>query len=287
MIRLEREGARTWTLAEAAAKLGLRDGLPGAYTFDRAEQALARAEANGTKRTALLPLVFASSWCVNNQAASTVYRKWLSSPLVEVWTELASLLVPGTSAWLDLDADERATIAAGVRVLAVDGHGVGAMSKPLALLAPAAAPLMPDAAIAFALGTVAMPVLKSADAQTASIDEFAPMMTWFAKAVASAAVDLATVASEHERTSGLSLSPAQVLDRVLWFDSIGHRHFKTGTHAWWWVRDDEGEAVVRLPASADGPLSAHDTPVDLARTDLDGAWRDEARASLGRARGKQ
>jgi hypothetical protein len=68
-----------------------------------------------------------------------------------------------------------------VRVLAVDGHGAGAMSKALALLAPAAAPLMPDAAIAFALGTVPMPELKNADAQTASIDAFCPMMTWFAR----------------------------------------------------------------------------------------------------------
>jgi hypothetical protein len=284
VIRLERESARTWTLAEAADKLRIRDGLPGAYTFDRAEAALARAEANGTKRTALLPLVFASSWLVNNKSAATVYRKWLQPPLVDVWIELASLLEGGTEVWRDLDADERATIAVGVGVLAVDGHGVGAMSKALALLAPAAAPLMPDAAIAFALGTVAMPPLKNADAQTASTDAFSPMMTWFAEAVASAADGLAAIASDHAKTGGLSLSPAQVLDRLLWFDSIGHRHFRTQTDAWWWVRDDQGEAVVRLEASPEDPPVADDGPIDLARTDLAAAWRAEARASLTRAR---
>lgn len=281
-VRLERKGARTWMLADAAAKLRIRDGLPGANTFDRAEHALALAELNGMKRTALLPLVFASSWLVNNRAAAAVYRKWLAPPLVDVWTELALLLEPGARAWLDLDPKERAMVAAGVRVLAVDGHGVGAMSKALALLAPAAAPLMPDAAIAFALGTVAMPELKNADAQTASIDEFAPMMAWFTEAVASAEDELAMVARDHAKTSGLSFSPAQVLDRVLWFDSIGHRHFRTKTDAWWWVRDDEGEAVVRLEASAEDPPTADDGPIDLARTDLAAAWCAEARAALVR-----
>src|SRR6185503_16870177 len=103
-------------------------------------------------------------------------------------------------------AEERAMIQGGIRALAVDGHGAGAVSKPLALIAPDAVPLMPDAAVWFALGSVPPP--EAADAQSASIDAFSPMMTWFAEAVTSPQAErtLQFVASEHERTTGLHFS---------------------------------------------------------------------------------
>jgi hypothetical protein len=276
MIRLERGGASEWSFGDVAEKLRLRDGLPGAYAFDRAAEALARAEANGNKRASLLPLVFASSWFVNNPVPSTVFRKWLSRPLLDVWVELANVFEGGSQLWLDFEDAERDMLATGIRTLAIDGHGAGAISKPLALLAPNAVPLMPDAAIAFALGAVAVP--SAPDAQTASIDVFAPMMTWFAKSVASAQAELAEIAERHALATGVRLSPAQVLDRVLWFDSVGYRHFRSKAGAWWWVRDEGREAIIHFDAPPPPDAKPEGGPIDLGRSDLSDDWRAKARA---------
>jgi hypothetical protein len=267
-------------LAQAGEKLRLRNGLPGAHAFDRAAAALASASARGVMAIELLPLVFASSWFVNNAAPSTVYRKWLTPPLIDVWMELGKLLEAGAHGWLSLTDEERTLIQNGIRALALDGHRAGAVSKPLALLAPDAVPLMPDAAVWFALDAVARP--EAPDAQTASIDVFSPMMTWFAESVTSAGTEssLAAIAREHESATGLSLSAAQILDRILWFDSVGHRHFRTAKGAWWCVDDDERHGIVWVAADIEGAPLQSTTAIDLAREDLASAWKDAARSAL-------
>lgn len=274
VIRLERSGA--WTLVRSAEKLRLRHGLPGAFAYDRAAAALRVVAKSGAKKSDLLPLVFASSWLVNNSVPAPVFRKWLSPPLLDVWMELAALIDGGPNAWLDLSAEEQQMIQAGIATLAIDGHGAGAISKPLALLAPDTVPLMPDAAIAFALGRVARP--EAPDAQTAGIETFSPMMSWFARAVLDARDALDAIAKEHASATGIMLSAAQVLDRLLWFDSVGYRHFKTKAAGWWWVSDGPREAVVHVPGTFEGASTTD--RIDLTRDDLAPAFRDAARGQL-------
>jgi hypothetical protein len=55
---------------------------------------------------------------------------------------------------------------------------------------------------------------------------FVTILDWFALAVAEALPDLKAWAESHRE---VRLSPAQVLDRLLWFDSEGSRHFAAET----------------------------------------------------------
>ena len=96
------------------------------------------------------------------------------------------------------------------------------------------------------------------------------MMDWFSKQLATGSKALADLAS------GTWLTPAQVLDRVLWFDSAGYMYFK----GWFWVKDGDREAVVKIAAPFEGAARA--TAVDLAANTTPPAFRDEARAALDR-----
>jgi hypothetical protein len=84
------------------------------------------------------------------------------------------------------------------------------VSKVLALLVPDVAPLMPPAARAFALGD---------DAPA----DFGAMMDWFVEAVLAWREPLEATAAAFD---GATLDAAQVLDRLLWFDSEGHKLFR-------------------------------------------------------------
>jgi hypothetical protein len=87
-----------------------------------------------------------------------------------------------------------------------------ALSKVLALVVPEAVPLMPAPARAFVLGE---------DAKN-DRDAFGRIIEWFARAAMMNATELARIAREHRE---VALTPAGVLDRLLWFDSEGHTHF--------------------------------------------------------------
>jgi hypothetical protein len=262
-IALARAGS-TWACVDGTEKLLARAKLPGAHAFDRATHGLGLARAAGVPVVDLLPLAFASSWLVNSAIPSPVFRRWLSTPAVEVWSELVPALAEG--GWEELGQEDRATLAGALGAL---GEGVGAISKVLATLVPAAVPLMPDAALFFAAGSVACP--QAADAQTAGVEAFAPTMDWFSRATKD--TDAALVALGRG-VDGPPLLAAQVLDRLLWFDSVGYRHFK----GWSWVRDGEREGVVKVAppaASADAPRA----PIDLGAAPV--AFREAALAALG------
>jgi hypothetical protein len=71
---------------------------------------------------------------------------------------------------------------------------------------------MPAAARAFVLG----------EAAARETGAFVEMVSWFSAAVKEGGAELAAWAGAHAE---VPLSAAQALDRLLWFDSEGHRHF--------------------------------------------------------------
>jgi len=202
-----------WELVEGAAKLSLRAKLPGARVFDLATESLRKARSAGLSILDRLPLALPSSWCVNSPAPSTVLRRWALPPQREVWLSLVEVLEEPLAGPLDPESTE--ALLAGIRVLGPEPFGVEAISKVLALLVPEAVPLMPPPARTFVLG----------ESAPQDAGAFVAMIEWFAGAVKEGEAQLETWAQAHEE---VPLSPAQVLDRLLWFDSEGHRHFKVG-----------------------------------------------------------
>ena len=154
------------------------------------------------------------------------------------------------------------------RSLFIVTAAIAGLSKVLALLCPDTVPLMDDAAIHFALGAVARP--DSADTPIAGPEHFVPMLDWFAAAVQAAGPQLRALADDYALAP---LSPAQVFDRLLWFETWGWRVCRQPT-PWWWIGDDECQAIVPMP----GP------PPSTARVALsaisDASWRDAARVAL-------
>jgi hypothetical protein len=157
-----------------------------------------------------LPLALPASWCVNSPAPSTVLRRWALPPQREVWLPLVEVLEEPLPVPMDPETND--ALLTGIRALGPEPFGVEAISKVLALLVPEAVPLMPAPARAFLLGEGA--------AQDASA--FVEIVSWFPAAVEEGGAELASWARSHV---DVPLSAAQVLDRLLWFDSEGHRHF--------------------------------------------------------------
>lgn len=272
-----------WRLGMGRAKLQVRGRLPGAFGFDLAADTYRKARAAGLAGADLVALALPGSWMVNNKVPSPVFQRWLQPPLRPTWTRVIDLLSGDADAWLTRGADERATLATDLRTLAgldaaarggaPDGPAPGTaagLSKVLALLCPDTVPLMDDAALHFALGVVARP--DSADTPSADTRSFVPMLDWFAAAVRAATPTLRALADDHPLAP---LSPAQVLDRLLWFETWGFRVCRTPT-PWWWVADGEREAIVPVPGA--GP-AAPGVRVELAGV-ADERWRETARAGL-------
>jgi hypothetical protein len=67
-----------------------------------------------------------------------------------------------------------------------------------------------------------------------------------------------------------------VLDRLLWFDSVGYRHFRP---TWWSVTDGEHSAVVPVPAGI-GAVPETEGEVDLRQGNLPAEWARAAEAAL-------
>ncbi len=276
----------TWHLGMAHAKLQVRGRLPGAYGFDLAAASYREALRAGLGAADLLPMALPGSWMVNNKVPSPVFYRWLQPHNRELWAHLVDLLGGDCETWLARDADERASVEAAVQRLAAQdaaartgsaartggaapGTAAG-LSKVLALLCPDTVPLMDDAAIHFALGSVPSP--DSADTPTAGPGQFVPMLDWFAAQVRSTTPILTQLADEYELAP---LSPAQVLDRLLWFETWGYRVCRTPS-AWWWVTDGSRDAIVPMPAPQPPSLPAR-VPLDSIP---DPAWRDTAREAL-------
>jgi hypothetical protein len=199
-----------WPIEDAAEKLMLRAALPGARVFDLAAEGLRKAKATGVPAMDRLALALPASWCVNSPAPSTVLRRWALAPLNEVWMALIDVLEEPRQGALGAEAVE--ALLMGIRALGDEPFVVEAASKVLAALTPEVVPLMPGPARSFVLGGDA-----PGDARS-----FVAIVDWFAEAVRRGHDDLAHHARTHTE---VPLSPAQVLDRLLWFDSEGHRHF--------------------------------------------------------------
>ncbi len=205
-----------WKILDAAEKLLARGVLPGAYGYDLAAHGLRVARARGVGFRELLPLAMPASWMVNNRAPSPVFRRWLSEKS-DAWVAVCELLDAGALAWPEFT--HRAELDALLRSLAGNGQGACAISKVLALLCPHTVPLMDDAALAFALGSVATPA--AADNPLAGPEHFAPMLDWFAEAVRDNERELIALARGYDLAP---LDAAQVLDRLLWVESWGWQH---------------------------------------------------------------
>lgn len=233
VIQLPRDGEDLiWTVHDVARKLALRDSLPGAHVFDRVAEGLKRSDAQGQPLPDRLAFALPASWLVNNKAPSPVLRAWRHEAALPAWSLLVERLQAGTDAWRAFTDDDKQELSYALEALLVPPKGgLCAVSKVLALLCPRAVPLLDDAAIALLTGGVDMPA--SAEQPTAGPEHFVPAMDAFAAAVEQAAeqgMEQLTRAGEVTRAGEgvdeLSLTPAQVLDRLLWVDSWGHRHFK-------------------------------------------------------------
>ncbi len=240
-----------------AEKLLARGSLPGAYGYDLAAQSFASARAQGISVETLLAPALPVSWMVNNRAPATVFYRWLNPPFQHAFRDLLEGLAGGPEAWLDRGEADRVGVTRAVSTLSIDGQGAAAVSKVLAVLVPETVPLMDDAAIAFALDAVAMPT--DAEHPTVGPGCFVPMLDWFARAVLAHHDVLGALARDH---AFAVLTPAQVLDRLLWFESWGWRlPMGPSRPRWQWVGDGNIDAVVRVHAPT------QDLPV-LARVDL-------------------
>ncbi|MGZ3419030.1 MAG: DUF6308 family protein [Polyangiales bacterium] len=201
------------SLEGAEEKLAFRASLPGAFGFDQAAHVLRVLQSEGVASVELLPLAFPTSWMVNAQATSRAFRKWFSA--IDVWAALLDELAPTMS--LEQWSGEGTERVKELSLL--ENAGLAAVTKVLALLRPQLVPLMDDAQLSFALGTVPMP--DDNNRSTATADHFAPMMTWFASQVTARENELIAIAAQHRQAV---LDAAQVFDRLLWYDAWGHRH---------------------------------------------------------------
>lgn len=269
-----------WGTSHVGEKLRTRAELPGASAFDDAAHALASARAKGVSARELLPLACASSWLVNNAVPSPIFKRWLAAPLRDVWSEFVAAF-DGAWAWGTFADEDRAALASAAGLLGIEGHGAGAISKVLALLAPHAVPLMPDAALWFAIDAAPRP--DKPDQQSASASAIGTMLDWFTREGQRLEARLGDEAASFAKARPEAhLSPAQVLDRVLWFDSVGHRHFRTKDGAGWYaVKDDARQAVIKLAMPVDAALGSAPL-LDLADPRCE-ALRDTARRMLDEA----
>ncbi len=187
-------------LEDLDVKLSLRAKLPGARVYDLAADALRTVTGPDARFTLALP----ASWLVNSPAPSPILRRCALPPSRDIFIALASAV----SNW---PADREIAIEF-LGELGTEPFLIEAVSKVLALLAPSSVPLMPAPARSLVLGS---------DAADAAV--FAGMIDWFQETSRTYAAILEAAASTHAETK---LNGPQVLDRVLWFDSEGHRDFE-------------------------------------------------------------
>jgi hypothetical protein len=201
----------TWHVRDAGKKLAYRAQLPGARVFDLVGASLRAAKAKGVSPSDRFTLALPASWLVNSPAISRVLRRWALEPHRETCLALIELLDAGPDEW-SRDPGTPDAMRLGIASLGDEAYVTEALSKALALVVPSAVPLMPPAARAFVLG----------EAEKDAADAFARIVDWFARATLAHEVELAQIARAHR---DVEITGAGVLDRLLWFDSEGHRHF--------------------------------------------------------------
>jgi hypothetical protein len=214
-VRIDLPSGTTWHVDDVGTKLTRRAGRPGARVFDLVGQSLRAAKACGLSVDDRFNLALPASWMVNSPAVSAVLRRWALPPHRETCLALIEVLEGGPAGW-DADPTTGDALRMALGSLGNEPYLVEAVSKVLALVVPDAVPLMPPLARAFVLGEAAK------DAP----DAFERMARWFTSAVRANEEALAAHAALHRE---VALTPAGVLDRVLWYDSDGVRHFAAKT----------------------------------------------------------
>jgi hypothetical protein len=209
-MHVKTPSGKVWDLLDVNLKLSQRARLPGARVYDLAADALRLAKTKGVPDEALFPLACPGSWLVNSPAQSVVFRRWVLDPDRRIFLDLLSLFEPATTG--PLDPAVAADLRIAVSVLGKEPTVVEALSKVLALLLPQAIPLMPPLAVAFVMG----------EGVPSSADTFVAMTSWFGETVEEHWDALSAFAAAHTE---VPLEAAQVLDRMLWFDSDGFKHF--------------------------------------------------------------
>ena len=201
-------GGTDWEVRDAAKRLSLRARLPGAFVFDVSANCLRKAKARGAPAMERIPLAFSGSWMVNSPASSKVMRRWSLPPQLDVWIALVGALEGPLES-----PGEWAPVKALIGRLGDEPFLIEAVSKVLALLLPQVVPLMPEPARKFLLG----------DAAAADPDAFVQIADWFVRTTRQEAETLDEWSASHEE---VTLERGQVLDRLIWFDSEGYRHFE-------------------------------------------------------------
>jgi hypothetical protein len=201
----------TWHVHDAGKKLTLRAQLPGARVFDLVGASLRAAKAKGVGASDRFTFALPASWLVNSPAISRVLRRWALEPHRETCLAMIELLEAGPEEW-SRDEGTREAMKLGIASLGDEPYVTEALSKILALVVPAAVPLMPPAARAFVLG----------DAEKDAVGAFARIIDWFSRTALANESELAEIARAHRE---VEITGAGALDRLLWFDSEGHRHF--------------------------------------------------------------
>lgn len=236
-------------------KLLVRAQLPGAFGFDKGAHTMRQARAKGLSYESLLACAMPGSWMVNNRAPSPVFRQWLTEPLLPVWVALCEALTGGYLAWLERSTSEKKMINDLVRAIAVNGQGIAAISKVLAYVVMESVPLMDDALVHAVLGAnsgIAEP--ESADDPKAGAALFVPMMDWFASQCAEHEGALIAIAREY---NVCPLDVAQVLDRVLWFETWGWTYNYGAGRQWarWSIGHEQRTLI--WPNAIGGPSEKH------------------------------
>ena len=207
-----------WEIRDATWALSRRAELPGARLFDMTADALRRARDAGLSPMDRLTFARTASWLVNSPAHVRVLRRWALPPNDALWLSLFGALEGGPSRWSTGETRDEvkallSALGANATTAPAEPYLVEATSKVLALVFPELVPLMPPLACTFLHGD---------GAGSATPETFVATLDWFAEAVTSHHAALQAIASAHKE---VPLEAAQALDRMLWFDSDGHRHF--------------------------------------------------------------
>jgi hypothetical protein len=206
-MRLVTPAGTEWVVRDAEKRLSLRARLPGAFVFDVSANCLRKAKTRGAPAMERIPLALSASWMVNSPANSRVMRRWSLPPQFDVWIALVGVLEGPLE-----NPGEWAPVKALIARLGDEPFLVEAVSKVLALLLPQVVPLMPEPARKFLLG----------EGAGADPEAFVAIADWFVKTSRAEAETLDAWAASHDE---VTLERAQVLDRLLWFDSEGYKNF--------------------------------------------------------------
>jgi hypothetical protein len=209
-MEIELPSGAPWTVRGGGAKLSLRARLPGARVFDLVASSLRDAKARAMSPEHRFHLALPASWLVNSPAISVVLRRWALPPHLETCVALLEVLEDEAPELSFEERREAMTLA--VNSLGGEPYVIEAVSKIFALLTPNRVPLMPAKARSFVLG----------EGEHDQPRAFTQMVEWFEDAVTAHRADLEVLARAHAE---VALEPGGVLDRLLWFDSEGHRHF--------------------------------------------------------------